>query len=122
MATMTKKELIRSIANDLDISVTLCDKVLEQFSMQIAAELFVNDECPLPGVGKLVVKHRSARTGRNPQTGKKLQIPSSKTIALKPSKPMREFINGQRLFHVEPNPDLSCHHTFTIGRTAEGMS
>ena len=38
-----------------------------------------------PGFGTFTVRKRKARTGRNPQTGDKIKIAASKTVAFKPA-------------------------------------
>ena len=45
-------------------------------------------------LGTLTVRQRSARTGRNPQTGEALQIPAKKTVGLKVSKVLKDALNG----------------------------
>lgn len=49
-------------------------------------------EVTLPGIGKLVVKTREARTGRNPATGKELSIPAKRTPAFRPAKAFKAAI------------------------------
>ena len=47
-----------------------------------------------PGFGIFAIKERAARTGRNPQTGKPMQIPASKTVGFKPSKEIKASLNS----------------------------
>jgi len=39
------------------------------------------------------VAERAAREGRNPQTGKTMQIPASKAPKFKPGKPLKDMVN-----------------------------
>ena len=47
----------------------------------------------LPGIGKLKVSERPARTGRNPQTGKSIEIAAKKVVKLVPAKALTDGLN-----------------------------
>ncbi|MFW6133804.1 MAG: HU family DNA-binding protein [Planctomycetota bacterium] len=44
----------------------------------------------IPGLGKLVLVHRKARTGRNPMTGEPIQIPAKTVLKFRISKAAKE--------------------------------
>ena len=48
----------------------------------------------LIGFGSFETRERSARKGRNPQTGEEIEIPASKVPAFKPSKALKDRIKG----------------------------
>ncbi|MCE1713840.1 HU family DNA-binding protein, partial [Enterobacter hormaechei] len=48
----------------------------------------------LVGFGTFAVRERSARTGRNPQTGKELKIAAAKVPAFRPGKGLKDAVNG----------------------------
>jgi DNA-binding protein HU-beta len=48
----------------------------------------------LPGLGKLVLVQRKARTGRNPATGETIKIPAKKVVKFKVSKTAKDAIVG----------------------------
>jgi len=48
----------------------------------------------LPGLGKLVLVQRKARTGRNPATGETIKIPAKKVVKFKVSKTAKDAILG----------------------------
>jgi len=50
-------------------------------------------EVTLPGIGKLSVTERAARSGRNPQTGEELEIPASRAPKFKAAKALKDAIN-----------------------------
>jgi DNA-binding protein HU-beta len=50
----------------------------------------------LPGIGKLVLLNRKARTGRNPATGAPIQIPARKVVKFRVSKAAKDAILGAR--------------------------
>ncbi|WP_237755347.1 MULTISPECIES: HU family DNA-binding protein, partial [Pseudomonas] len=47
-----------------------------------------------PGIGKLKVSERPARTGRNPQTGKAIEIAAKRVAKFVPAKALTDAING----------------------------
>lgn len=54
-----------------------------------------NGEFTLPGLGKLVKKNRSARTGRNPATGETIQIPAKTVVKFRVAKAAKDSILGK---------------------------
>jgi len=49
-------------------------------------------EFTLPGVGKLVKKHRAARMGRNPATGEQIHIPAKTVVKFRVAKAAKDSI------------------------------
>ncbi len=50
--------------------------------------------CNIPGVAKISVVDRPARTGRNPATGESMQIAAKKAIKISISKTLKDAINA----------------------------
>lgn len=67
--------------------------VVEGLSDIVCEQLAQGDEITLPGIGKLTVTERVARTGRNPQTGAEITVPASRVVKLKPTKSLKERVN-----------------------------
>lgn len=98
---MKKNELIEALIDghhskreSVVISKADMEAVLESLGEIIQTRLATGTEVTLPGVGKLTVTERAARTGRNPQTGEAVQIPASRSARLKPSKALKEAMNN----------------------------
>jgi integration host factor subunit alpha len=49
----------------------------------------------LSGFGKFNVKAKSARKGRNPQTGEAVMLEARKVVTFKPSGTLRKKVNGE---------------------------
>lgn len=77
---MNKAELIDAIAEDAGISKAEAKKALDSFTGNVSKSLAKGNRVSLVGFGTFSTTERSAREGRNPQTGKKIQIPA-KTVA-----------------------------------------
>lgn len=91
---LTKDQLIADIADATDATRATVRAVLEQLSEIVSDSLENGDEITLPGIGKLKVSERTARTGRNPQTGKSIEIAAKKVVKLVPAKALTDAING----------------------------
>lgn len=66
--------------------------VYEGFAGLIQAALRKGYKVPLPGIGKIQVRHSKARMGRNPATGETIRISARKRIRLSPSKVLKEAV------------------------------
>ena len=94
MATINKTELARAVAEDTGLTNGQAKEAIEATLEQIANELGAGNEVTLPGFGKFGVSERSARQGRNPQTGETIQIQASKAPRFQPSAPLKAAINS----------------------------
>jgi len=90
---MRKPELAAAIAEDTGLSKNKAQEVLNAVTDQISSALAKNESVSLPGFGNFTVRERSARTGRNPQTGAPIKIPASRSVGFKAGKPLREAVN-----------------------------
>jgi len=90
---MNKKELIESIAGAADISKAAAEKALNATLTAVADALKKGDKVTLVGFGTFSVAKREARTGRNPQTGKSIQIPAKNVAKFKAGSKLSDAIN-----------------------------
>jgi len=90
---ITKEQLISDIAEAIDTPKSTVRAALEQLSEIVSDALENSDKITLPGIGKLKVSERPARTGRNPQTGQTLQIAAKKVVKFVPAKALSDAIN-----------------------------
>ena len=91
---LNKDQLITDIAEATDLSKTSVRAVLDQLAQITADELEHSGEITLPGLGKLKVGERPARTGRNPQTGASIQIAAKKVVKYVPAKALADSLNA----------------------------
>ncbi|KAF0253446.1 HU family DNA-binding protein [Pseudomonas putida] len=90
---MNKAELIDAIAEKADISKAAAGRALEAVTETITETLKNGDTLALVGFGTFSVSERSARTGRNPQTGAAIDIAASKLPTFKAGKQLKEAVN-----------------------------
>lgn len=91
---MNQSELIAKVAAISGESKKATEAVLKATADVIASTLKEGGDVALPGLGKLVVKDRAARTGKNPKTGEAIQIAASKTPGFKAAKALKDAVNG----------------------------
>jgi len=97
---MTKAEFIEHIRATLAESTetkhihekSVIGHVLKAMGDVAAAILAEGGDVPLPGLGKLEVKIKKERWGRNPATGDRLFIPEKRTAAFRPGKALKSAI------------------------------
>ncbi len=90
---MNKKELIESIADAADISRASAEKALNGTLAAIADVLKEGNKVTLVGFGTFSVSRREARQGRNPQTGKTIDIPAKNVIKFKAGSKLSDAVN-----------------------------
>jgi len=91
---VNKSELIDAIAASADIPKASAGRALDAVVDSIIDALKKGDQVSLVGFGTFMVKHRSARTGRNPQTGAVIHIRESNVPGFKAGKALKEAVNS----------------------------
>ena len=89
---MNQSELIAKVAAISGETKKATEAVLKATADVIAATLKEGGDVTLPGLGKLVVKDRAARTGKNPKTGEAIQIAASKAPGFKAAKALKDAV------------------------------
>jgi len=90
---VNKSELIDAIADGADISKASAGKALDSVIEAVTGALKKGDQVSLVGFGTFSVKHRPARSGRNPQTGKEIQIAAANVPGFKAGKSLKDAVN-----------------------------
>ena len=92
MAKMTKSQLMTHLAEKSGMPkkdvISFMDLIVET----AFDEVKTNGEFTIPGLGKLVKKHRNARMGRNPATGETIQIPAKTVCKFRVAKAAKEAV------------------------------
>lgn len=92
---MTKSELIQKLAErNPHLFLRDVEKVVDTVFEEITNALVNDDRVELRGFGAFSVKHRDARTGRNPRTGETVHVDSKRLPFFKTGKALRERLNG----------------------------
>ncbi len=91
---MTKPQIVDYLGKKMDMS----KKTVSQFLEEIASLAYreAKNTFTLPGVGKLVLVDRKARTGRNPQTGESIKIPAKRVVKFRVAKAAKDAILAKK--------------------------
>ena len=90
---MTKKEIVRSIAEELGESQDLTAKIVQKTFDAIIEALVRDRKIELRNFGVFEVKDRAARMARNPTTGEAVPIPRRCVATFKPGKVMEAKVS-----------------------------
>ena len=89
---LTKSQLLNHLAEKTGMARKDVAAFLETLAMVSYEQTKTNGEFTLPGLGKLVKKHRAARQGRNPATGATIQIPAKTVVKFRVAKAAKDAI------------------------------
>ena len=90
---MNKSDLIDAMAADAGISKAAAKAALESFMGGVTSTLKGGGKVALVGFGTFSVSARSARTGRNPQTGAEIQIAAKNVAKFKAGAGLNNAVN-----------------------------
>ena len=90
---MSKQELVNYVADKTGLSKKDAEASISSFIDGVRSSLKKGGSVTLVGFGTFSVSNRSARTGRNPQTGATIQIPARKVPVFKAGKGLKEAVN-----------------------------
>jgi len=89
---MNKPELIEKVAEKAGLSKKDSEKAVGVVVEAIEESLARDEKVQLVGFGTFETKTRQAREGRNPATGEKIKIETSKVPAFKPGKALKDKV------------------------------
>ncbi|MEC4559019.1 MAG: HU family DNA-binding protein ['Conium maculatum' witches'-broom phytoplasma] len=95
---MTKKELIKKLAEVNQTSITQTEAFYKNFENTLIEAITSHEEAILsPKLGKFILKNRQAYIGRNPNTGKKIKIPAKTVVTFKLSQTIKDKVKDLKL-------------------------
>jgi integration host factor subunit beta len=95
--TMTKADLVGEVERAAELSRKEAEAAVETIFESIITALQADDKIEIRGFGSFRTRDRRGRTGRNPKTGAKVEVPAKKIPFFKPSKELKDYVNN-------PNP------------------
>ncbi|MBZ5563148.1 MAG: integration host factor subunit beta [Acidobacteriia bacterium] len=91
---MTKAELIEDVSRAVEMSRKDSEVIVETIFESIVKSLRTGDKIEIRGFGSFRTRQRKARVGRNPKTGARVDVPAKKIPYFKPSKELKDLVNG----------------------------
>jgi integration host factor subunit alpha len=93
---MTKADIVEKIYEKVGFSKKESAELVETVFDLIKSTLEEGDKIKIAGFGNFVVKEKSDRRGRNPQTGEEITIVARKILTFKPSQVLKSAINNSQ--------------------------
>jgi DNA-binding protein HU-beta len=94
MANITKTDLTALVADQTELSGADAKRAVEAVFEIVSARVAAGDEVAVAGFGKFTVAERSARQGRNPQTGETIEIAASKAPKFSAASAFKSAVKG----------------------------
>lgn len=90
---MTKADLVDQVLKVGALTRRDGEVIVDTFFAGIAEALQADDKVEIRGFGSFRTRQRNSRTGRNPKTGSRVDVPAKRVPYFKPSKELREDVN-----------------------------
>jgi integration host factor subunit beta len=91
---MTKADLIEEVCRAAELSRKDSEIVVETVFESIIKSLRAGEKIEMRGFGSFRTRQRKPRVGRNPKTGARVEVPAKRIPYFKPSKELKDVING----------------------------
>lgn len=91
---MTKSQIADHMAGKAGVTKKTATEMLDNLATLAYKE--AKNSFTMPGIGKLVLAHRKARTARNPQTGAPIKVPAKKVVKFRVAKAAKDAILGKK--------------------------
>ena len=94
---MTKNELVEFVCEDQSgLTKKTSTQVIDSVFAAMQKSIKDSDKFSYPGFGTFVIRNRKARKGRDPRTGKPIDIQASKTVGFRPAKAFKEKLSVEQ--------------------------
>ena len=94
--TLTKEKLIETINTKIGYPIKESKDLLELILEEMKIALEKGSDVKITGFGKWEIKKKKSRLGRNPHTGKEIEIAARKVVAFHPSQALRDKVGKGR--------------------------
>jgi integration host factor subunit beta len=91
---MTKADLIEEVARVVEMTRKDSEVIVEAIFDSVVRSLRGGDKIEIRGFGSFRTRQRQPRIGRNPKTGARVDVPSKRIPYFKPSKELKDLVNG----------------------------
>ncbi|MEN9722535.1 MAG: hypothetical protein RJB38_521 [Pseudomonadota bacterium] len=89
---MNKAQLIEAVASAANVTKADAENVLNATLESIKKTVKKGEDVTLIGFGTFTVSKRQARAGRNPQTGKEIEIPAMTVPKFRPGREFKDAV------------------------------
>ena len=92
---MTKAELIEEVSRVVEMTRKDSEVIVEAIFDSVVRALRGGDKIEIRGFGSFRTRQRQPRVGRNPKTGARVDVPAKRIPFFKPSKELKDLVNGE---------------------------
>jgi integration host factor subunit beta len=112
---MTKADLVDKVTALGDLTRRDGEVIVDTLFEAVIGALKSGDKIEIRGFGSFRTRQRNARTGRNPKTGDKVDVPAKRVPFFKPSKELRDSVNpssakANKADQPEDTGQIDPHH------------
>jgi integration host factor subunit beta len=104
---MTKADLIDEVSRVVEMTRKESEVIVEAIFDSVVRALRSGDKIEIRGFGSFRTRERRARIGRNPKTGERVEVPAKRIPFFKPSKELKDLVNGEGAELAAPQPAAS---------------
>jgi integration host factor subunit beta len=90
---MVKADLAGMVSGLGDLASGEAEAIVDTIFDAMIAAIRSGDKVEIRGFGSFRIRQRGARTGRNPKTGERVEVPAKRISYFKPSKDLRDLVN-----------------------------
>jgi integration host factor subunit beta len=94
LGVMTKAELVDEVARVVQLTKKQAEAIVNIVFDSIVESLRAGQKIELRGFGSFRLRSRKSRTGRNPKTGEKVDVPPKKIPYFKMGKELKALLNS----------------------------
>lgn len=93
---MKKDELVKAVADASGLSKADADRALQAVVETVTGAVAAGQRVQVPGLGTFEPRERSAREGRNPQTGETIQIAAGHSVKLTAGSKLKAAVSNKK--------------------------
>ena len=104
---MTKVDLIDEVSSVVEMTRKDSEVIVEAIFDSIVRSLKTDDKIEIRGFGSFRTRQRQSRIGRNPKTGTRVEVPAKRIPYFKPSKELKDLVNGDSATAAPVTPPVA---------------
>jgi integration host factor subunit alpha len=104
-STVTKADIVEKVYETIGFSKKEASELVELVFGELKKTLQNGEKVKISGFGNFVVRGKSERVGRNPQTGEQIKISARRVLTFRPSQVLKAMLNGEDYAHLKDDED-----------------
>ncbi|MBC7741439.1 MAG: integration host factor subunit alpha [Bdellovibrionaceae bacterium] len=104
-STVTKADIVEKVYEKIGFSKKEASELVEMVFNSLKTTLQKGEKVKISGFGNFLVRGKSERIGRNPQTGEQIKISARRVLTFRPSQVLKAMLNGEEYAHLKDEED-----------------